>query len=145
MDFPFIKGSWKKKIYKNISRNCFQHLQYGIVLEHQIKILERFLKDYVTLKTGVIVAQNSALSIHGLFTRILIILHNITVFNIIFTVFYWPQTFGMGLYFGKTNHLYWACLGKGVFFFRKIWQPFNWHATVDLFFTLETQDNNHAI
>ncbi len=31
------------------------------IFEHQISILERFLKDHVTLKTGVMAAENSAL------------------------------------------------------------------------------------
>ncbi len=30
-------------------------------LEHQINILEWFLKDHVTLKTGIMAAENSAL------------------------------------------------------------------------------------
>ncbi len=32
----------------------------SLFLEHQISILELFLKDHVTLKTGVMAAENSA-------------------------------------------------------------------------------------
>ncbi len=47
-NFWFIKESWKNGFHKNIK-------------PHNICILEWFLKDHVTLKTGVIAAENSAL------------------------------------------------------------------------------------
>jgi len=42
--------------------NCFQHWQScKKFLEHLIILLEWFLKDHVTLKSGVIMPENSAL------------------------------------------------------------------------------------
>ncbi len=44
---------------KNITMFSTQIIQ--IVFEHQISMSEWFLKDHVTLKTGVLTAENSAL------------------------------------------------------------------------------------
>ncbi len=45
--------------HKNIKQhNCFQHWLKITYLEHQISLLERFLKDHVTLKTRVMSARN---------------------------------------------------------------------------------------
>ncbi len=50
--------------------NCFLHLKItiinnwaSIITEHQISILEWFLKDHETLNTEVMAAENSALSL----------------------------------------------------------------------------------
>ncbi len=60
-----------------------------MILEQQISILEWFLKDHVTLKTGVIAAENVALitGINYIFKYIQVILnskifHNITAFAV---------------------------------------------------------------
>ncbi len=51
LNFLFIKESWKKSVFNidNNNNKCF--------FQHQISILEWFLKDHVTLKTGVMMLK----------------------------------------------------------------------------------------
>ncbi len=48
--------------YKELTDNTDNNIHSIMFLEHQISISEWFQKGHVTLKTGVIAAENSALT-----------------------------------------------------------------------------------
>ncbi len=55
LNFEVIKESWKK--YHDFHKNIKQKKKINMVLEHQISILEWFLKNHVTLMIGVMMLK----------------------------------------------------------------------------------------